>query len=370
MDADWREVLKWTIPRVEAASSGTEYYTAIAEMTHYAHDAHMVSPYSAKISPAKGMFCPNVAVRIVEDELVVAHAGPETGLVRGEIVRRIDEIDVPRLLEKQSRTISAGSPGSMQYYLAIRILRGIENSDVSLEVEDVGSTLRTVTLARNTPIGRASRIPEVRAPIEVLGPGLGYVDVGRISMADIDPMIERFDNLSGVIFDLRRGGRNTGREILARLVDPKRDGAVLGSHRVRGFRGQSELYRDLRIDFTIPLRQSASSNDHWQYEGQTALLIDESLRSGLEGLASAFRRANGTLLIGSPTQGANGDVTRFTIPGGIVVALTGAEVLYGDGVQQQRVGVMPDILVKPTIEGVRAGRDEILERAIQVLTPN
>ena len=33
-------------------------------------------------------------------------------------------------------------------------------------------------------------------------------------------------------------------------------------------------------------------------------------------------------------------------------------------IQQQRVGVQPDIAVAPTIFGLRAGRDEVLERAV------
>jgi C-terminal processing protease CtpA/Prc len=35
-----------------------------------------------------------------------------------------------------------------------------------------------------------------------------------------------------------------------------------------------------------------------------------------------------------------------------------------DGRPLQRVGLIPDIEVKPTLAGIRAGRDEVLERAI------
>jgi hypothetical protein len=36
-----------------------------------------------------------------------------------------------------------------------------------------------------------------------------------------------------------------------------------------------------------------------------------------------------------------------------------------DGKQLQRVGLVPDIEVKPTIEGIRQSRDEVLERALE-----
>jgi hypothetical protein len=52
------------------------------------------------------------------------------------------------------------------------------------------------------------------------------------------------------------------------------------------------------------------------------------------------------------------------VPGGIEVRITGAESKWPDGRRLQRVGLLPDIEAHPTIAGIRAGRDEILERAI------
>lgn len=33
----------------------------------------------------------------------------------------------------------------------------------------------------------------------------------------------------------------------------------------------------------------------------------------------------------------------------------------------QRVGIVPNVLAKPTIAGIQAGRDEVLERAIGLI---
>lgn len=48
--------------------------------------------------------------------------------------------------------------------------------------------------------------------------------------------------------------------------------------------------------------------------------------------------------------------------------ISGIGVFYPDGGQTQRVGVRIDEIVEPTIEGVKAGRDEVLERAIEIIT--
>jgi len=78
-----------------------------------------------------------------------------------------------------------------------------------------------------------------------------------------------------------------------------------------------------------------------------------------------FEAANGTKFIGSRTAGANGDVTRLTVPGGITISFSGQEIRHADGRPLQRVGLIPDLEVKPTITGIRAGRDEVLERALE-----
>jgi len=42
-------------------------------------------------------------------------------------------------------------------------------------------------------------------------------------------------------------------------------------------------------------------------------------------------------------------------------------VYYPDGQQTQRIGIVPDIVVKPTIKGIQEGRDELLEKAIEII---
>jgi C-terminal processing protease CtpA/Prc len=104
-----------------------------------------------------------------------------------------------------------------------------------------------------------------------------------------------------------------------------------------------------------------------RYKGKTVMLIDERAISQSEHSGLFYRAANGTKFIGSPTAGANGDVTYFMAPGDIRINFSGHDVRWPDGKQLQRVGLTPDIEVRPTIEGIRAGRDEILERAVKYL---
>ena len=98
------------------------------------------------------------------------------------------------------------------------------------------------------------------------------------------------------------------------------------------------------------------------------MLIDESTMSQAEHTGLFFEAANKTEFIGSPSAGANGDVSSFTVPGGMIISFSGHDVRHANGGQLQRLGLQPAITVEPTVNGIRAGRDEVLERALEYLT--
>ena len=71
------------------------------------------------------------------------------------------------------------------------------------------------------------------------------------------------------------------------------------------------------------------------------------------------------VVVGSTTEGADGNVSQIPLPGNLKVMISGIGVFYPDKTPTQRVGIVPDVFVSPTIEGVREGRDEILEEALR-----
>jgi C-terminal processing protease CtpA/Prc len=81
----------------------------------------------------------------------------------------------------------------------------------------------------------------------------------------------------------------------------------------------------------------------------------------------AFRAAPHTTIIGSTTAGADGNVSEIVLPGGLNTSISGIGVYYPNGKLTQRVGIVPDITVTPTIESIKADRDEVLEKAIEFI---
>jgi C-terminal processing protease CtpA/Prc len=74
-------------------------------------------------------------------------------------------------------------------------------------------------------------------------------------------------------------------------------------------------------------------------------------------------------IVGGPTAGTNGNVNPFSLPGGYQVTWTGMKVLKHDGSRHHGVGIQPTVPASRTIRGITAGRDEVLERAVAVVSP-
>ena len=103
------------------------------------------------------------------------------------------------------------------------------------------------------------------------------------------------------------------------------------------------------------------------YKGKLVVLVNELSQSQAEYTSMAFRAGDNTAIIGSTTAGADGNVSAIMLPGGLRTMISGIGVNYPNGNETQRVGIVPDIEVQPSIEGIRQGKDELLEKAIETI---
>src|SRR5262245_6149685 len=153
---------------------------------------------------------------------------------------------------------------------------------------------------------------------------------------------------------------------------PWGDKAVAGARFQRNFWQGSMLDGDDWPPSDFVFTQMVNPSDKPRYRGKVVMLINEQAVSQAEHTCLHFSAATDVTFIGSPTNGANGDVTNLVLPGNIVVRFSGHNVRHADGRQLQRVGITPHLYVEPTIAGIRQQRDEVLEAAVQYLqrTPN
>ena len=60
-------------------------------------------------------------------------------------------------------------------------------------------------------------------------------------------------------------------------------------------------------------------------------------------------------------------MSAFYLPGGISTMISGIGVYYPNGKETQRIGIVPDIEIKPTKKGIRNGEDELMKKAIEII---
>jgi hypothetical protein len=120
--------------------------------------------------------------------------------------------------------------------------------------------------------------------------------------------------------------------------------------------------------FILGTTLSVGRKNNSYYKGKIMILVNEQTQSSGEFHAMAFRTAPGAKVIGSTTAGADGNVTNsIYLPGGIYTRFSGIGIWYPDGTETQRVGIIPDVEVKRTIRGIAEGRDELVEKAIELI---
>jgi C-terminal processing protease CtpA/Prc len=365
MGEDWDQVLREFIPRFQLASNETEYALVVAEMLTHTHDSH-VSARGPVLNEYFGTAAPPLQVRMIEGVPVVTGSFDEgattaQGMKSGDIVVAVDGERVEARMARLAKLLSASTPQALSYKIAARLLRGADGSTAVLLVSDGQGQPRQVKLIRRTEFA-SNDLPERNGEVTRILPGnIGYADLQRLTVTEVDTMFERFKDTNAIIFDMRGYPQGTAWSIAPRISErPTPAAALFRKPVVMASEGDVTEQRT-----TTQFMQRIPQSEKWKYKRKTVMLIDERTVSQAEHTGLFLRAANGTTFVGSPTNGANGDVTSFFVPGDTRVYFSGQGVRHPDGSQLQRIGLVPDVEVRPTIAGIRAGRDEVLERAVK-----
>jgi C-terminal processing protease CtpA/Prc len=295
-------------------------------------------------------------------------AARAAGAAIGDIVVTVDGEDVGKRLRRYERYLSASTPQALRRTAARQFLNGSEGSIMRLTVRGAGGKVKRLQLPRRAEYRAALAPGEGRTGemISILPGNVGYADLARLPVALVDSMFERLKHTRGIIFDMRGYPQGTAWPIAPRLTRRARVAAALFRRPVpdRPRRTVGPIVvRSQQLEFV----QHLDPTTKWRYTRPTVMLIDERTQSQAEHSGLFFEAANGTRFVGTASAGANGDVSNFFVPGNIRISFSGHDVRHADGRQLQRVGLQPAVRVAPSIRGLRAGRDEVLERALEIL---
>ncbi len=365
---DWNEVLPFFIVKMLHAPDALSYKLAARELIGRVNDTH--ANLWLKDDDFTGYFGRLSApfqIKFIENQAVVTDyynktLGEKSGLRIGDVITAVDGTPIAEMVKNKKALYPASNEPTRLRNMARDLLAG-NNPQTRLSVVRGDSAFQTDVMRYNAKMDKLDvsidwAYPKPDSCYRLLSPEVGYIYLGNINGNLLPAMFEKFKNTKGIVIDIRNYPSEFMVFSLGRYLMPSPAEFVRFSNGSVGFPG---LFQE-----TPPLKVGEDNPDY--YKGKVVILTNELSQSQAEYTTMAFRAAPNVTVIGSTTAGADGNVSRITLPGGLNTMISGIGVFYPDGKPTQRIGIVPDIEVKPTIKGVREGRDELLEKAVEVIT--
>lgn len=355
-------MLEQYVPQVGLAKTSLEYQQALLRFIAAINDTHANLWSSIASRPPIGPCQIPVDIRFVEGKPYVlrkiSRTPLEAGLEPGDVIEELDGKPVQEILDSWLPLYAASNLAAKLRDIGNYLTRGA-CGDVSVAVKRAGAEESQFLIATRVPSNTldfgATYTHDRPGPVfQKLADDIAYLKLSSVRAADSAAYVRSAAGTQGLIIDIR----NYPSEFVVFTL-----GNLLVSNPV-------EFVRFTNSNITNPgafqwgaVTSLSPAVPH--YAGKVVILIDEVTQSQAEYTTMAFRNAPGALVIGSTTAGADGNVSTIPLPGGLSSYISGIGVYYPDFRPTQRIGIIPDIEVKPTIEGLREGRDELIEEAIR-----
>lgn len=361
----WSNVLDESISGIALAQDAKSYQQELMKFIAKTHDTHANLWSSIDARPPIGSCQLPVDIRFVEGRpLVLRHtsatAGPASGLLPGDLIEQLDGAAIEDLIKQWKPFYITSNESGLLHYVGLYMTRGT-CGPTAVAVRR-GKTSLNVTSSRvpvNSLDFSASNTHDLPGDaFQIISDQIAYLKLSSVTAAESVNYIQAAAGTKGLIIDIRNYPSEYVVYALGQLLVSKPTDFVRFTY--------PDVMNPGALHWMDPIVLTPQQP---HYSGKVAILVDEVTLSSAEYHAMAFRTAPGATVIGSTTAGADGDVSAVPLPGGFRSGISGLGVFYPDKRATQRIGIIPDIVVRPTIEGIRAGRDELIERAIQILSP-
>ena len=360
---DWNKVLPEFIPQFLNARDELEYKLAALAVIARINDTHAnIWGMDYVLNEFKGEKYAPLEINFIENKAVVTgyfnkSVGEKTGLKIGDIVEKVGGKKVEDIVRERLPLTPASNYPTQLRDIGISLLR--TNDSVLNVTYHNGKSTQDVKLRTYRPadIGVYDKYMKRDTCFKKLNNEIAYLYPGSIKDEYLPKIMEEVLKTKGLVIDFRCYPSAFIVFTLSEYLLPEPKSFVKFTTGSIESPGVFTMTKTLQVGKVNP--------DH--YKGKVVIIINETTQSSAEYHTMAFRTAPGAKVIGSTTAGADGNVSRIVLPGGIDTMISGIGVYYPDGTETQRIGIVPDIEVKPTIKGIREGRDELLEKAIAII---
>lgn len=357
IEENWDSVLTEFIPKFIETKDELEYKLAVEGLATKIHDPHaMVSDTNGTLDKYRGDKYAPIEFGLIENQIVIKNVLPkyekECKLKKGDIVLKINDKDIFEVIKEKSKYASLSKKSAIVNRLQYELFATSKDSmNLTIKRDDnkITQNVKCYPDINMFDIDEDSH--------KLIDKNIGYINPGELEEGEIDKIMDKFMDTKGIIVDLRYYPSDFIVYSLGKYLMPKEVTFAKTSVPNQSVPGEFILYEDLKV---------GSDNKNY-YKGKVMILMNERSQSQSEFTVMALRNAPNAKVIGSDSIGTDGNVASFSLPGGVNTLITGVGIYNPDKSQTQRVGLKPDIYIEPTIQGVKEGRDELLEKAIDII---
>ena len=348
VDVDWDIELENALRRSYNDNSPSGHQITLQKFTAPLRDGHITVSYNKFV----GRYTPRITWEWIEDKLIITNVlDQKLPLEVGDQVTAIEGQDPKSHFEEIYTRISAGTKGWLDFRANYMAMMGDYGSTMTITVNGKSVEMERSDLQFNE--GARS------ATYEKINENVYYLNITSIEMDDIDKLLPELQRAKSIICDLRGYPRGNHGFIQYLLKENDTNKAWMQIPKFLRPNGKPVGFEDA----------------NWLLEKKEPYLGDKQIIFLTNGRAISYAESymgfiegyNLATIIGQPTAGTNGNVNAFVLPGGFTIRWTGMKVVKHDGSQLHAIGFLPDIYVNKTIDGVKAGRDEIFVRALDLV---
>ncbi len=354
VEVNWNDELETAIKRCFKDQTANEHLISLQKFMAPIRDGHLwiwqgKSPYG---------YYPDVHWEWIQDSLVITHVLDDNLDIKvGDVVTKINNQTAEEYFEEVNSRISYGTKSYLNYANKTRSLSAEKGTELTLEINN-----KEIKLLHNKKSSeyKFNRIAIQEQMYKRLKDDVMYINLGSMHADTVAKLLPELSRMKGLVCDFRGHNYRIWDFVAHYSTEEIPDGYTTKIPEI--------IYPDQERILTY-------KESHGSYEPKepylgnikTVFIMDGRTKSSSESFMSALKHSKLATIVGEQTAGANGNINPFKLLGDITIWWTGMKVTNPDGSQFHCKGILPDVSVEKTIKGIREGKDEFLEKAIQVL---
>lgn len=361
-EEDWHELLSSFIPKMAEGEDKHSYEGTLTELSARLRDAHLGLMGGAFLIEEFGPYAAPVRLTKAEGKLVVLEVcrdlcETECPLMAGDVLVNVDGVDIDDRIKMVKKYVPANTDekllGAPSFYILrshdkamkITVLRDGTEQDFTVECTAEGFSM----------------LPACDSSHEILENNIGLINPSKLEEGELDKIMEEFSETDGLIVDLRQYPKMGVPFTLEKYLLDKTEPFVMISK-------PSIAVPGTFIRYMQQTEYDVEKDAPYFYPKKVVLLMNEQSQSAAEFFIMELRGGPNVTVMGENSIGSNGNVAGLPLPGGGEALLSAIGIYNPDGGRTHRIGLTPDIYVERTIAGVKEGRDEYIEAAVQYLS--